>query len=282
MPGPDRRGVARAFGRAAAGYAAADFLHGAVRAGLIDRLEPVSLDPAVVLDLGAGPPEATADFAACFAKSSLIAIDLVPGMLGTGRQPWARVCADARRLPLPDASADLVVANLLLPWCEDASAVLREIRRVLKFPGLFAFSTLGPRSLHELREAWPQPDSATHTLDFPDMHNLGDALVRAGFAEPVVDTETIDVTYRELLRGIADLRSVGATNRHPERRRTLTGRRRWQAMISAYESRRGTDGALPVTLEVLYGHAWAGTAARRFVDPAGEISVPLHRVRQRR
>ena len=281
MAGPDRRQVARAFSKAAGTYAAADFLHREIRAGLLERLSPVELVPARILDLGAGPAEATADIAGAFPSAECLAIDLAPALLGLAPQRWSRVCADAGRLPLPDASVDLVVASMLLPWCTDPAGVLAEVRRVLRYPGLLAFATLGPDTLRELRASWPQPDATAHTLHFADMHNLGDALVRAGFAEPVVDREPFAVTYRSLDRGFADLRAVGATNLHPGRRLTLTGRRRWAAMTAAYEAHRKADGALPVTLEILFGHAWSGESARRFVDPGGEIGFPVSQLRRR-
>lgn len=279
--GPARRQVARSFTRAAPGYAVADFLHREIRSRLIERLEPVGLAPATVLDLGAGPPEATADLAARFPDSRLVAVDLVPAMLGAAPQAWDRLCADAACLPIPDASADLAVAAMLLPWCEHPPAVLGEARRVLRFPGLFAFATLGPATLQELAGAWPRPDPHGHVLPGPRLQDLGDALVRAGFADPVVDVETLTVTYRDLAGLVSDLRAVGATHLGPDRRPTLTGRRRWAAMAAAWERLRTPDGLLPVTIEVLYGHAWSGEAARRFVEPAGEIAVPLERVRRR-
>jgi malonyl-CoA O-methyltransferase len=281
VAGPDRRSVAQAFTRVAAGYTAADFLHREIRASLLERLAPVTLAPAVVVDLGAGPPAATAELAAPFREATVIAVDLAPAMLGAAPQPWQRVAADAARLPFADASVDLVLGAMLLPWCADATAVLAEVRRILRFPGLFAFATLGPDSLHELRAAWPQPDPHSHTLHFADMHNLGDALVRAGFAEPVVDAERFNLSYREFDRGIADLRGVGATDLGTTRRRSLTGRRRWSAMRAAYDSRRDADGLLPVSLEVLFGHAWCGDAARRFVEPAGEIGIPVGKIGRR-
>ena len=281
MAGPDRRSVARAFAKAADTYTAADFLHGEIRAGIVERLDLVQLAPAVVLDLGAGPPAATAEILTRFPAAQGLAVDVTPTMLGVEPQRWARVCADAGRLPLPDASVDLVVASMLLPWCSDPAGVLAEIRRVLRFPGLLAFATLGPDSLRELRASWPQPDSAAHTLYFADMHNLGDALVRAGFAEPVVDAHALTVSYRALERGIADLRAVGAANLNPARRLSLTGRGRWQAMTGAYETRRTKDGVLPVTLEILYGLAWSGESAQRFVAPGGEIDFPVSRLRRR-
>jgi malonyl-CoA O-methyltransferase len=282
MSGPDRQAVARAFRKAAPGYARSDFLHAEVRSRLLERLDVVRLTPTAILDLGAGPPEATAEIGRCFPASYVLALDLVPAMLGPAPQELPRICADAACLPLPDGSVDLVVASMLLHWCEDPVTVLTEVRRVLRYPGLFSFATLGPDTLREFRAAWPRQDRHTHTLAFPDMHNLGDALVRAGFAEPVVDAETLTITYRDVNRLVADLRGVGAANLGPERRRTLTGRGRWKAMTAAYERQRTGQGVLPVTMEVIYGHAWAGDPARRFVEPAGEIAVPLEKLLRRR
>jgi malonyl-CoA O-methyltransferase len=276
--GPSRRAVARAFRRAAPGYAQGDFLHAELRSRLLDRLRHMRLQPANVLDLGAGPPEATADIAARLPKARLIAIDLVPEMLGASPDPWARVCADAARLPLADASVDLVVAAMLLHWCEDAPAVLAEARRVLRYPGLLLLTTLGPDTFKELRSAWPRDDRQGRTLDFTDMHNLGDALVRAGFAEPVVDTERLTVTYRDLDSAVHDLRAVGATNLAPGRRRSLTGRERWASMASAYEKMRNAEGVLPASIEVIYGQAWAGEGRQA---TAGEIAVPLRKISHR-
>jgi malonyl-CoA O-methyltransferase len=275
MTGPDRDAVAKAFGRVAAGYAGADFLHAEIRARLLERLDPIRLAPAIVVDLGSGPPEATAAVARRFPDARVLAIDLVPAMLSGAATPWARVAADAARLPLAEASIDLVVASMLLHWCEDPAAVLAEARRVLAHPGLFLFATLGPGTLGELRAAWSR-DTASHTLAFADMHDVGDALIRAGFAEPVVDTETLTVTYRDISRLVEDLRGVGATDLGSGRRRTLTGRKRWQAMAAAYERRRDATGTLPVTVEVIYGHAWTPDRAQR-----GEIVVPLDRLRRR-
>jgi malonyl-CoA O-methyltransferase len=280
MSGPDREAVARAFRRAAPGYAAADFMHGEIRSRLLERLDLVTLQPDTVLDLGAGPPEATAALAGRYPGARVLALDLVPEILGPGPRPWQRVCADAARLPLADQSVDLVVAGMLLHWCQEPDAVLAEVRRVLRTPGLLLLSTLGPDSLKELRAAWARADRLGHTLRFPDMHNLGDALVRARFAEPVVDTEILTVTYREPARLMADLRGVGAGNLGPDRPRGLTGRGRWAAMTAALMERRGPDGTLPVTLEVIYGQAWTGHPAGP-EGSGGEIEIPLERLRRR-
>jgi malonyl-CoA O-methyltransferase len=279
--GPDRHAVARAFRKAADSYAREDFLHAEIRSRLLERLDYVRLAPQAILDLGAGPPDATETLAARFPDSRVLALDLVAEMLGAAPKPWSLVCADAARLPLPDASLDLVAAGMLLHWCADPDAVLAEARRVLRYPGLFIFSTLGPDTLREFRSAWPLADSHSHTLDFADMHNLGDALVRAGFAEPVVDVERLTITYPDISCLVAELRHVGAADLGPRRRSTLTGRRRWAAMTEAYDRQRNDAGALPVTVEVIYGHAWSGDPGGRRHGPEGEFEVPIERLQRR-
>ncbi|CAG0944263.1 malonyl-CoA O-methyltransferase [Gammaproteobacteria bacterium] len=278
--GPDRKAVARAFRKVAAGYAAADFMHAEIRARLLERLDLVSLQPATILDLGAGPPEATAALAARYPQAHLLAIDLVPAMPGAAAQPWDRICADAAALPFASQSVDLVVAGMLLHWCEDPDAVLAEVRRVLRVPGLLLLTTLGPQTLRELRSAWGQVDQQTHTLSFTDMHNLGDALIRAGFAEPVVDAENLTVTYRDAGRLVADLRGVGASDLGPRRRRSLTAPGRWRAMLQALEAGRSHDGNLHATLEVLYGQAWTGDRGATRGE-RGEVEISLERLRRR-
>lgn len=280
--GPEPRAVARAFRKAAATYAAGDFLHAELRARLLERLDLVRLEPAVVLDLGAGPPEATAEVARRFPGATVVAADLVPEMLGATPQEWPRVCADAARLPLSDQSVDVVVAAMLLHWCQNVPAVVAEARRVLRHPGLFLFATLGPDTLKELRRAWLADDRYDHTLAFTDMHNLGDELVRAGFAEPVVDAEALTITYRDITRLVDDLRAVGATNLASGRRPSLTGRRRWAAMTAAYDERRTAAGVLPASIEVIYGQAWAGEQRSDQPEGDGEVSFPLERLRRRR
>lgn len=233
-----------------------------------------------VVDLGAGPATATADLARHLPQARILAIDSVPEMLGPEAQIWGRVCADATRLPLANGTVDLVTASMLLHWCADPLAVFGEVRRILRYPGLFLFSTLGPDSLHELRSAWSGVDDHSHTLSFADMHNIGDALVRSGFIEPVVECEHLTVTYRDIRQLITDLRAVGARDLSTGRRRSLTPPGRWNAMLDAYEQRRNADGVLPVTIEVIYGHAWTSENRR---DPnSGNVEIPLDRLRRAR
>ena len=125
-------------------------------------------------------------------------------------KPVAAICADARSLPIAGNTIDLIFSNLLLQHCPDPLSILKEVRRVLRFPGVFTFTTLGPKSLVELGEAWAGADNFSHIAPVLNMHDLGDALIYVGFSEPVMYTETLTITYKSLARAMADLRGVGS------------------------------------------------------------------------
>jgi malonyl-CoA O-methyltransferase len=256
----DTARVRRSFNRAATSYDAAAVLHAEVRDNLLTRLNLMALTPRVVVDAGAGTGHGTRALKNRYPKALVVALDLAPRMLQSAHRqqswlrPFARVCADAQRLPFADGSVDLILSNLMLQWC-DPDAVFAEFRRVLAPQGLLSFTTLGPDTLRELRGAWAEVDSRTHVNQFIDMHDLGDALVRGGFASPVLDVERYTLTYSDLRRIAADLKAVGATNATHGRPKGLTGRRGLAALQNAYEAFR-EDGRLPATYEVVFGHAW--------------------------
>lgn len=282
----DGREVRRSFGRAAHEYDAAAILQARVRRELLDRLELVRLEPAVVLDLGAGTGHATIELKRRYRSAQVIALDLAEGMLreATRRQTllrrFRRVCADAKAVPLREASVDLVFSNLMLQWCDDPDRVFAECRRVLRPNGLLTFATFGPDTLVELRRAWSAADGRTHVNRFIDMHDLGDALVRCGFAEPVLDVERCTLTYAEVRDLMRELKAIGAHNANAGRPRALTGKSAFQRMVEAYEGFR-RDGRLPATYEVVFGHAWAPVAGPRARSVSGEVSVPLSRIGRR-
>lgn len=288
MNAPDRLAVQRSFRRAARHFAATDFLHGEIRERLLQRFELVRLEPEIAVDLGAGPGLGAAAMALRFPDARIMTVDLAADMLRSAAHDGLRhtavqaLCGDAAALPLNDGSVDLVFSNLLLHWCADPGRVLQEVRRVLRHPGLFSFSTFGPSTLSELRAAWSEADSFSHVLAFPEMHNLGDALVAAGFAEPVLDTENLTVTYPDVRRLADDLRAVGATNLTVGRNRGLTSRSTWARMVASYEQRRDADGRIPAVMEVIYGHAWVtpDQPQQRGTESA-EVEVPLSHLTRR-
>ena len=271
--------VRKSFDKAARTYDQAAAVATEIRNRLLERLDIVKLQPKAILDLGAGTGRSSKELRHRYRGAEVIALDLSPGMLAQAerRQAWLRrfdpVIGDAHRLPVKDASVELVFSNLMLEWCHDPDAVFQEIRRVLKPGGLLTFTTLGPDTLRELREGWRKIDPYTRVHRFIDMHDLGDALMRAGLAEPVMDTERLTVTYPDVDTLMKELTASGSSNVAHGRPRGLTTKARLQALRDAVRGE-PRAGALPVSVEVVYGHAWAGEL-RRPQRAGGEIRIPV-------
>ncbi len=262
---PDKQWVRRSFDRAAADYDAAAVLQREVAERLLERLDFIRVKPRRILDLGAGTGHCTRALAVRYPKAEITALDLAPAMVSTTRRSfsWLQrrrhrfVCGDAERLPLAGERFDLVLSNLTLQWVSDLERTFTELHRVLRPGGLLLFTTFGPDTLRELRESWAAADGgeAMHVNAFVDLHDIGDALVRSRFGDPVTDAERLTVTYRAARDLMRDLKAIGAHNVTGGRRRGLTGRGRLAAMTAAYEQFR-CDGLLPATHEVVYGHGW--------------------------
>lgn len=274
----DRVAARRNADRASATYDAAAVLQARVRQQMIERLDWIAFEPAIVVDLGCGTGHAAAILSQRWPRARIIAVDFAPGMLReVARRDAAprieRLCADAASLPLPDAGVDLVFSNGMLPWCDDPDAVFAEVARILRPRGLLTFSTFGPDTLIELRAAWQAADGGVHVIPFTDMHDIGDGLVRAGLVEPVLDVSRYTLTYPDLRSLMRDLKAMGAQNASSSRPRGLTGRGRLRAVERAYEEFRD-DGVLPATHEVVFGQAW-GAMPRPDRERDGEFSFPL-------
>jgi malonyl-CoA O-methyltransferase len=282
----DRRAVRAAFDRASSTYDAAAVLQTRVRAELLSRLELIRITPAVVLDLGCGTGLGTRKLKDRYRAATVIGLDPAPGMLREARRrsgwlrPLQRVCADVSQLPFRDGAVNLMFSNLMLQWCDDLDGALREIRRVLAPGGFFAFTTFGPDTLRELRSAWAAADGGTHVSGFRDMHDIGDAVTRAGLAEPVMDVERLTMVYPDVAAITRDLKVIGARNATAARSRGLTGKGRWRAMTEAYESQRQA-GLLPATFEVVYGAAWGALGRPTAPVIGGEVQIPVHAIRRR-
>ena len=301
----DRAAVRRAFERAAATYDAAAVLQREVGQRMAERLGIVRLTPAVVLDAGCGTGEALGELRARYPRARLVGLDLahamtfaarrrvaaaqagvrsLPGRLldavgATGRERPLLVCGDICRMPIKPRCVDLVWSNLALQWVDELPPALAEFHRVLSVGGLLSFTTFGPDTLQELRRAFAAADDAVHLNRFVDMHDIGDMLVQAGFADPVMDMEVITMTYADAATLMRDLKAIGAQNSSAARRRGMTGRHQWQRMLAALDDFR-REGRLPATFEVLYGHAWKPEP--RFADDGRAIVRLEPRGRDRR
>jgi len=276
---PDKRKMRQSFERAAQYYDAAAVLQREICKRLLARLDYIKLQPSRVLDVGAGTGLGLAGLRERYPKAQIYALDIATAMLVEARkkqswlQRWRRpvqfITGDADALPLADASIDLLFSNLTLQWCADLEQTFTEFRRVMKPGGLLMFTTFGPDTLKELRHCWAEVDGKTHVNHFIDMHEIGDALVSSRFAEPVMDMEMITMTYADAISIMQDLKAIGAHNVTSGRARNLTGKGKLHKLVASYEQFRNDD-VLPVSYEVVNGHAWIADETM-----SSSVQVPL-------
>jgi len=252
-----------------------DFLAREIARRMDERLDVMRIAPRRVLDLGCGAGDDLVRLGERYPLAERIGLDIDAPRLTRARQRFAPpkhglrrlfakaapvvrlVAADAERLPLPDASASLVWSNLLLPTVDDPLPVLLETRRVTETGGLVMFSSFGPDTLRELRAHLPESRPR-----FIDMHDLGDALLRAGFSDPVMDMEILTLTYADVDDLLADLRSFRLIGDDEEIKEIETSCR---------------DGRLAVSIEIVQGHAWMADAPPRPAPRADGRAVLLRK-----
>lgn len=287
----DKARARTAFGRAAETYDAAAVVQKLVREEMLSRLDLVKLDPQVILDAGCGTGLASHALQKRYPKSQVVSLDFAYPMLQKTRSTRGYaglahqlkslfgghkqnlLCADIEALPLADSSVGMVWSNVAIQWCNDLDAALQEFHRVLQPEGLLMFSTFGPDTLRELRAATDVASGNQYTSvsRFIDMHDIGDALVRAGFSAPVLDVERFTLTYDDVKNVMRDLKSIGAHNATDGRARGLMGKTYFAKLAQSYEQFR-RDGKLPATFEVVYGHAWRGKDKPQHDDGVAPIT----------
>ncbi|WP_296946103.1 methyltransferase domain-containing protein [uncultured Massilia sp.] len=265
--------------------AQSDFLRREIASRMFDRLALVKTAPRQVLDAGCGAGADIAELQKRYPAAQVLGLDSAPAMLaraGGAQAPRSflsrllpakagidLVCGDFGQLPFGQNALDLVWSNLALHWHPQPDRVFAEWRRALRVDGLLMFSTFGPDTFRELRAAFAALDAAPHTLPFVDMHDFGDQLVEVGFTTPVMDMETITVTYDTPQAMLADVRAFGG-NPLDSRRRGLVGRGAWRRVLDALAAQRRADGKLALTFEIIYGHAFRPAPK---VTAAGEAIV---------
>lgn len=268
---------------------AAQFLYGEVALRMLQRLSYIRLKPDVVLDAGCGNAHALEPLRAQYPDARYIGVDFCEPVLETARSRFASkpgfwqklrnrptppatfVLADLAETGLDAESIDLIWSNLAVHWHPEPHNVIAEWRRLLRPGMLTMFSSLGPGSLVELRNALHDAGLETVTPQFVDMHDFGDLLLENGFQDPVMDQEVITLTYRDAEKLLQDLRILGG-NPSIGRRDALTGRAWRQRLINALERQRHQDGTIHLTIEIAYGHAWRAAAHR---TASGETRISI-------
>ena len=299
----NRLSLRRQFDRRAESIAGADFLLREIERRAFERLDYIKLQPQVILDVGCGQGKGTLLLAQRFAQAQVIGMDQSPAMIALCKQRHQRpnaainrlkllartvkrwlpdqmqnqrtqnqtnvssgdsmaqsiqwMCADSHQIPLPDASVDLIWSNCAMHWFADPREVIAQWRRVLRPNGLLMFTSFGVQTLQELAAL------GAVLPTFQDMHDIGDQMQNQKFAEPVMDMETLQFTYRQAIDVLRDVRAIGgnAIDRDPvaPRSKGLHGRVLKRHILAQLES---VDR---LTFEIVYGHAWA-PAQKRLPD----------------
>lgn len=278
----DKQCIRRCFDRAAPSYGKHDCLQRMVREEMLERLEWIRIQPLRVLDLGCGNGAATRALRKRYPKAQVIGLDLSENMIREAKrhQFWWRksglVCGDMERLPFRAHSIDLIFSSLALQWSMKPERVFEEVRRVLKPSGVALFSTLGPDTLRELRQAWAEVDDKhAHVNMFYDMHDLGDAMVQAGLRDPVMDVDRLSLLYPSADAVMRSLKGTGASNGMAGRARGLTGKGVMGRVKQAYERLADADGNVPATYEVIHAQAWGSEVTGYRANSDGVVRIPL-------
>lgn len=281
--------VRAAFDASAVSYDPAAVLQQEIANRLLERMQYIRLQPERIVDIGTGTGQCIEGLKKFFPKAKLTALDLSINMLKQckKKQGWwsglinsvSYINADAENLPLATNSVDLLFSNLAIQWCNDLQQTFSEFMRVLRPGGLLMFTTFGPDTLKELRSCWSKTDRFNHVNQFVDMHDIGDALVSARFAEPVIDMEMITMTYPSAIQIMKELKLIGAHNVTRGRSRQLTGKGRLQSVIQEYEAYR-KEGVLPVSYEVVYGHAWIPEEEKNKEATSSRVLVSVSDIKQ--
>lgn len=278
----NRTKVRKAFDRAAETYDEAAVLQKEVCRRLLEKVDLASISPEWILDAGSGTGEAIKPLQKKYKKSNMVLLDISERMLTKAekngvlfRRPHS-ICADLESMPFAEQQFGLIFSSLALQWCNNLSETLLEMRRILKPGGLLIFATFGPDTLKELRASWEKVDNASHVNSFIDMHDIGDDLLNAGFAEPVMESEMITVNYSSVDLLMQDLRNIGANVTASGQNNGLLTPNKLKALRDAYETFRAGDD-LPASYEIIYGHAWVTQNAYASNERVKSINVEFDR-----
>lgn len=241
---------------------------------LLDRLDFVRLKPAWIMDFGMRTGYTTRHLKKRYSAASIVGMESSLPMLLQGGNG---VAGEYTSLPFADRSIDLIFSNLTFHWSVHLQQTLEECRRVLKPEGLLLFSTVGPETLKELRKSFS--DRKWHVHAFYDMHDLGDMLTHLSFIDTVMDMEQLIVHYSSIFELLKDLKLIGAHNVAQGRCKGLAGKMQWEHVLKSYEEQRDESGALPVTLEVIYGHAF-GAELNQFRSNEGEVLISVDNIKR--
>ncbi len=279
MTNLDLKCIKQHFNRAADIYDQFAVMQCEIGQRLFERLDFFKINPKVILDLGSGTGYFSALLQQKYPDALIVSLDLSENMLKFSKKnnkANIQVCANALTIPLAAQSVDLVFSNLVLHWCEPLTEIFNELKRILTKEGLLLFSMAGPDTFKELNQSFKVIDNAKHVHDFIDMHDIGDMLLHAHFVDPVMDMEMLTLHYSTFQKLVTELHALGISNCHQQRKRGLMTPRQFQRVQKQYESLRDQDETLPLSYEIVYGHAWAPQMSNEQIEKEeGIVRIPL-------
>ena len=276
--------ICKAFNDHAVQYEQAAVIQHEIGERLFERLDYLKIKPRYILDLGCGPGYFSRRLKKYYPNAQVVGFDMAYVMLQQARakqgwrKKWFLVNGDMMAMPFADGLFDLVFANQVIHWSPSLAAVMGELNRVMNSQGCLMFSTLGPDTFCELRQAWSAIDNHAHVNDFIDMHDLGDCLLAEHFLDPVVDMERLTAHYSTVPQLLQALKSQGVRNINVGRNPGLTGKRSWRAFEQTFATLSTENGKFPLTYEVVYGHAWKGEQRR--MGKGTETMIPVEQLRK--
>lgn len=271
--------ICNAFNKNATQYEQTAKIQREIGERLFERLDYLKIKPRYILDLGCGPGAFSRRLKKYYPGAEIVGFDLAYGMLkeAESKQGWLKkwplVNGDMAAMPFAAGLFDLVFANQVIHWSSSLPELMGELSRVMAPGGCLMFSTLGPDTFCELRQAWAGVDRYAHVNDFMDMHDVGDCLLGEHFLDPVVDMEVLRAHYSSLRELVEGLKAQGVRNINASRNEGLTGKGAWQVFEKAMTLGCSETGKFPLTYEVVYGHAWKGEQRRTSQGTETMISV---------
>ncbi len=278
------REISKAFNRKASQYEKTAKVQKEIGSRLFERLDYLKLEPRYILDLGCGTGLFTQLLKKKYPKAQVVGLDIARAMLDISKQKhswrskWQVVNGDMHTLPFPSGLFDLVFSSQTIHWSSNAPLLFNELNRIMNQGGCLMFSTLGPDSLKELKTAWSKVDGYAHANDFMDMHDLGDIMLKASFVDPVVDMEYLSVHYPSVEALLKALKDQGVRNIHSNRNQGVTTPHQLKVLKQAYTTLQTEEGQIPLTYEVVYGHAWKGSTHK--AQNGSETVIPISQIKK--
>ncbi|HEU4457957.1 MAG TPA: methyltransferase domain-containing protein [Methylibium sp.] len=283
-PSPPQPAAVAALLRRAARAGEAPWLHREIARRMTERLGWIKRRPARVLDWWSVQGGSLAALREALPRSRIDAVEPSAALRDAARamrrspwwsmRRWTQEAGDAwleGEAPA-DGAAQLLWSNMALHWAPDPAALFARWRRALAVDGFVMFSCFGPDTLRELRTLHRHRGWGASGHGFIDMHDLGDMLVAAGFADPVMDMEALQLHWADAASMLAELRTLGGNAAATRFAGLRTPRWRRGFVEATAATLAGADGRPALGFEIVYGHAFV-PAARLKVEPEVRVSA---------